>query len=132
MKRQGGMSLIVALFLIVVVALLAAFAINTGNSQRQQTNLQLAADRAVQAAHAGIEWAATRALLGSCVPSSTLNLTQGALNGFTVTITCSATAHTETAPPLSYNIYDVTAFAQYGRFGAAGYVSKTMTARFGP
>ena len=125
MRRQAGMSMIVALFLIVVVALLAAFAINIGTSQQSQTNLQLASDRAAQAAHAGIEWAATRALVNSsCLASSTLNLTQGALNGFTVTVTCNIPPHG--AGGISY---DVTSFAQYGVFGGAGYVSKRLTAR---
>jgi MSHA biogenesis protein MshP len=123
--RQAGVSLIVALFLIVVVALLAAFAVSIGTSQREQTNLQLAADRAAQAAHAGVEWAATRALVNNSCVGSTLNLTQGALNGYTVTITCSRTNHAVGTPS-----YDITSFAQYGRFGAAGYVSKMMTARF--
>jgi Tfp pilus assembly protein PilX len=123
------MSLIVALFLIVVLALLAAFAVSIGNSQRQQTNLQLTADRALQAAHAGTEWAATRALVNnSCVASSTLNLTQAALTGYTVTVTCDAKPHAEGA--VNYNVYDITAFAQYGSFGAAGYASKTLMARF--
>jgi hypothetical protein len=122
------MSLIVALFLIVVVALLAAFAVSIGTSQREQTNLRLLADRAQQAAHAGTEWAATRALANSCAASSTLNLTQGALNGYTVTITCTATAHNQSG--VSYNIYDVSARAQYGRFGAAEYASKTLDAHF--
>lgn len=126
---QRGMSLVVALFLVVIVALLAAFAVGIGGAQRSVGDLQLASSRALQAANAGTEWAATHALVSnSCVPSSTLNLTQGALNGFTVTVTCSATPHVEGLN--AYNLYDVTSFAQYGRFGAAGYVSRAVTARF--
>lgn len=131
MKRraQQGMSLVVALFLVVIVALLAAFAVSVGSSQRAQSDLQLASSRALQAAHAGTEWAATRALVNSsCAASSALNLTQGALNGFTVTVTCSSSPHIEGVT--AYNIYDVTSFAQYGRFGAAGYVSRSVSARF--
>ncbi len=131
MKRraQRGMSLIVALFLVVIVALLAAFAIGIGGAQRAGADLQLVGSRALQAANAGTEWAATRALVNnSCAASSVLNLTQGALNGFTVTVTCTSTPHTEGVT--TYNVYDVTAFSQYGRFGAAGYVSRSVNARF--
>jgi Tfp pilus assembly protein PilX len=123
------MSLVVALFVVVVLGLLAAFAVGIGTSQRESSNLQLAADRAAQAAHAGTEWAATRALVNnSCTPSTVLNLNQGALNGYRVTVNCSATSHTEGV--LTYRIFDVTSFAQYGRFGAAGYASKSINARF--
>jgi MSHA biogenesis protein MshP len=124
-RRQKGMSLIVAMFLIVVVALLAAFAIRIGTSQREQTNLQLASNRVGQAAHAGIEWATTRALRNNSCVNTTLTLTQGALNGYVITITCVKTNHAVGSPS-----YVVTSFAQYGRFGAAGYASKTMRSRF--
>jgi MSHA biogenesis protein MshP len=123
------MSLVVALFIVVVLGLLAAFAVSIGTSQRESANLRLASDRAAQAARAGTEWAGTRALVNnSCAAGSVLNLAQGALNGFRVTVTCSASSHVEGA--VSYRVYDVTSFAQYGRFGAAGYASKTLTARF--
>jgi hypothetical protein len=123
------MSLIVALFLVVIVALLAAVAVSAGSAQRAQADLQLASSRALQAANAGTEWAATRALVSnSCAASSVLNLTQGALNGFTVSVTCTASPHVEGLN--AYNMYDITSFAQYGRFGAAGYVSRSVTGRF--
>jgi MSHA biogenesis protein MshP len=126
---QRGMSLVVALFIVVVLGLLAAFAVNIGTSQRETANLRLAADRAVQAAKAGTEWGGTRALVNNaCAASTVLILTQGALNGFRVTVNCSATSHSEGA--LNYRIFDITAFAQYGRFGSAGYASRTLTARF--
>lgn len=126
---QRGMSMVVALFLIVVVASLTAFAVNIGTSQSEQTNLKLLSDRALEAARAGTEWAAYRAVVtNTCPASAALNLTQGALNGFAVTVTCSASAHTEGA--LNYNVYNVTSFAQYGRFGAPTYASKTISARY--
>lgn len=128
-RVQRGMSLVVALFVVVVLALLAAFAVNLGTSQRESANLRLAASRAAIAARAGTEWAGTRALVNhSCVASRVLNLTQGALNGISVTVNCTATTHTESAT--TYHVYDVTAFAQYGRFGGAEYASKRLTARF--
>jgi MSHA biogenesis protein MshP len=128
-RGQRGMSLVVALFIVVVLGLLAAFAINIGTVQRESANLRLASDRAFHAARAGTEWAATRALVNhACAAATTLNLNQGALNGYRVIVNCSATTHSEGA--VTYRVFDVTALAQYGRFGAAGYVSKTLNARF--
>lgn len=128
-SRQEGMSLVVALFLVVVLGLLTAFAVNIGTSQREAANLRLVSDRALLAARAGTEWAGTRALLNnSCVASTVMNLTQGALNGFRVTVRCTVTNHSEGA--VNYRMFDVTSFAQYGRFGSAEYASKTLTARF--
>jgi MSHA biogenesis protein MshP len=122
------MSMMVALFLIVIVASLAAFAVTLGVSQREQVNLQLLGSRALEAARTGNEWAAYRAVVNnSCIGTTSLNLIQGSLNGFRVTIACSRTPHILSG--LSYNVYDITSFAQYGRFGAVDYVSKTATAR---
>jgi MSHA biogenesis protein MshP len=127
--NQRGMSLVVALFIVVVLGLLAAFAVNIGTSQRETANLRLASDRALLAAHAGTEWAGTRALVNNaCSASTALTLSQGALNGYRVTVTCNATSHSEGA--VNYRIYDITSFAQYGVFGSAGYASRTLTARF--
>ena len=62
-RRQRGMSLVVAIFLITVIASLAAFAVTMGTATRETSNLQLQADRAQAAAHAGIEWGPYQALV---------------------------------------------------------------------
>lgn len=125
MRRQRGMSLVVAIFLIVVIALLSAFAVSIGSASSVSTHQQLSADRARAAAKAGIEWGAYRAtVLGQC-PAATppaLNLTQGALNGFRVTVTCERDG--------AGTVFDITAFAQRGNYGSDNYASHTLTQRF--
>ena len=129
LARQRGMSLVVAIFLIVVIASLAAFAVSVGGATRDATNLQLSADRAVAAARAGNEWGAYRALVqNACAASTVLNLNQAALRGYRVTVTCTRTNHTEGA--VTYAVFDVSAFAQLGNFGAANYVSRRISARY--
>jgi len=86
-----GFALIPALFLIVVLGALALVAIRVGTGQQQAVIMSLQQARALAAAQAGIEWGAYQAVNGSCVPSTTLNLTEAALAGFTVTVTCAAT-----------------------------------------
>jgi MSHA biogenesis protein MshP len=128
--RQRGMSLVVAIFLIVIIASLAAFAVTVGTATRESTNLQLLADRAQAAAHAGTEWAAYRARVNGVCTNQVLNLTQGALRGFRVTVTCGVPTPLHTEGALTYNVFDVTSRAQLGNFGAANYTSRTIEARF--
>jgi MSHA biogenesis protein MshP len=126
---QRGMSLVVAIFLITVIASLAAFAVTVGTATRESENLQLLADRAMAAARAGSEWGAYRALVsGSCVASPPFNLTQAALRGFRVTVACTFTQHTEGALP-PYRVYDIVSTAQWNNFGAANYVYRQVTKR---
>lgn len=130
-RRERGSSIVVAIFLIVVIASLAAFAVNAGTSRQATTNLALQADRALAAARAGTEWAGYRASIGSCVQGSVtnFNLTQGALNGFRVTVTVTARTN-HTSAGVTYYVCDVDSFAQRGNFGAADYASRRISARF--
>ena len=128
-SRQRGVSLVAAIFLIVVVASLAAFAVTAGASQGDSANLQLESDRALAAARAGSEWAAYRALRqNGCAANSVLSLSQAGLRGFRVTVTCTWTDHIEGAT--NYRVYDVTSFAQWGTFGSVNYASRRVVSRF--
>jgi hypothetical protein len=123
------MSLVAAIFLIVIIALLASFAVTAGTSKAGATNQAMLADRAVAASHAGAEWGAYRArVANSCVggAGTTFTINQGALRGFRVTVTCTSTLH---EAPANWYVRDITAFAQYGNFGAAEYASHTSQAR---
>lgn len=127
--RPQGFSLVAALFLIVVVAALGAFAVRIGAGQQQAVNLELLGARALAAANSGIEFGAFRALppTSSCV-SATLNLTEAGANGFTVDVTCSVTAHTEALTPV--NVYRIDATAYAGTYGMPDYVSRHVYATF--
>jgi MSHA biogenesis protein MshP len=124
-----GFTLVAALFLIVVVAALGAFAVRISAGQQQTVNLALLTARALAAANSGIEYGAYQALKpsGVCV-SATLNLTEGGLNGFTVSVTCSSTAHTESGGAIS--IYRIDATASAGTYGQPDYVSRHVYATF--
>jgi MSHA biogenesis protein MshP len=125
-SRQRGMSLVVAIFLITVIASLAAFAVSIGTATHESENLQLQADRAMAAARAGTEWGAYRA--SQAVPICpalpvTFNLNQNALRGFRVTVAC-------TRRGLAPNIvYDIDSYAQWGNFGMAEYAYRRVSKR---
>ena len=123
--REGGFSLIAAIFLIVVLAALGMFAVRISATQQQTTNFAILEARAAAAAQAGIEFGANRALAtpSSCVGASTLNLSEAALAGFTVKVTCVGTPHV--AVPKTYHSYVLNSTATKGVYGKPDFVSRT-------
>jgi MSHA biogenesis protein MshP len=109
--RARGFSIVTAVFLIVVLALLGVFIVSVVGLQQQSQALDVQGVRAYQAARAGMEWAAFQVLdpnnnlpgvggtanIPPC-PMSPTNLTGlgGSLSPFTVTVTCSATINAPT------------------------------------
>ena len=68
-RRQRGFSIVTAIFLMVVLALLGAFIVSVTGLQQSSQQLDVQGVRAYQAARAGIEWGACQVL----DPSNTLN-----------------------------------------------------------
>ena len=127
-KQDLGFSLVAALFLIVVLAALGAFAVRIGLGQQQTVNLNLLGSRALAAANSGVEYGAYRALHGGGCGSTTLALTEAALNGFSVDVVCAATSHAEAGGTVS--VYRVDATAYSGTFGTPDFVSRHVYATF--
>jgi len=96
-----GFALVPALFLIVVLGALAVIAVRVGTGQQQAVTMSLEEARALAAAQAGIEWGAYQSLDGgACAASTTLNLTEASLAGFTVTVTSGIPGFSaNTSPP---------------------------------
>ncbi len=136
MRHQRGTSIVVALFVVVVVASLAAFAVTVGGAQQQSASTNLQANRALAAARSGLEWGAYRARkTGWCdMPPSppptpktqVLNLTEGALKGFQVTVACTGHEH----QLATYHDYYIEATATFGKFGSTEFASRTVSQRY--
>jgi len=126
-RGARGFSLIAAIFVILVLGALAAFAVRVGATQQQTADFALLNARAQAAADSGIEFGTNQALLhGSCpAAATTLNLTAVGLKGFTVTVTCTVTNHQIGALPTTYQAYALTSVAQLGTYGTSGYVART-------
>jgi MSHA biogenesis protein MshP len=107
---QKGFSLVAAIFLLVVLALLGALIASVTGMQQASGQLDLLGVRTYHSAQAGMEWGASQVLdpgntlnpvscaainMPSC-PASPTNLPAlgGSLSGFTVTVTCTQTADT--------------------------------------
>jgi MSHA biogenesis protein MshP len=132
-RRMSGFALIPALFLIVVLGALALVAIRVGTGQQQTVTMSLQQARALSAAQTGIEWGAYQAIAlggvgGSCVASTTLTLTEAALKGFSVIVTCAAvTFSTGAATNTSYVLNSA---ATSGLYGQPGYVRRVVSGTY--
>ncbi len=111
LERQAGFSIIAAIFLLVVLALLAAFIASVTGMQQSSGQLDVLGVRAYQSARAGMEWGAWQVLdpnnnlpgvggtanLPPCPAVSTnLCVLGGSLSSFAVTVTCDATINAPT------------------------------------
>jgi MSHA biogenesis protein MshP len=130
-NREHGFALVAAIFLMVVLAGLGAFAVRTAMSQQFATNLDLDSARAEAAVQAGMEYAALR--LTPPNGCASLSAPFGVADGFTVRIdNC---VQQNPAPivngvALSVFTVDITAFR--GVYGTPEFVSRTKSARIAP
>ena len=121
---QRGVSLVSAVFLVVVLAALAAFAVRLSMLQQQTVTSGLRAAQAFHAARSGVSWAAYRALNGGWCGSMTLPLSEAGTAGFDVAVTCTQTAHVEGGAAI--NVYLIDVLAEAGVYGGADYVSRRL------
>lgn len=138
---QRGFSIVTAIFLIVVLALLGVFIVSVTGIQQSSQQIDLQGVRAYHAARAGIDWAAFQVLdpnntlnpatcgtaFATCPASpTTLPALAGSLSPFTVTVTCSATATTEGNREV--RVFAITSTATTGTAGTPGYVNRQLQA----
>jgi MSHA biogenesis protein MshP len=134
--RGRGFALIPALFLIVVLGALAVIAVRVGIGQQQAVIMSLEEARALAAAQAGIEWGAYQSVggvgvtpqPGNCAASSTLDLAEASLSGFTVIVTCSVTQFANGAA-IGYS-YVLKSTASIGTYGQPGYVRRVVSGTY--
>lgn len=126
-ERQRGVSLVVAMFLLVVLAGLAVFAVRIGVLQQQTVSSELLAAQAFHAAKSGVSWAAYRAVNAGWCGSQTLNLTEAGTNGFDVAVECTQSVHTEGGQTINVFVIDV--LAEFGAYGGPDYVSRRLQAK---
>jgi len=112
-RRQRGVGLVTAIFLLVVLAGLGVAMVSIFNAQQTGSNQDLQGARAYQAARAGLEWGLFQQLRnGRCDASKSFAMPAGStLAGFQVVVTCSppGTAPTDGSQPLVRHIITATA-----------------------
>ncbi len=132
--RQHGFTLVAAIFIIVVLATLVGYMVSLSGTQRATSLLALQGARAYEGARSGIEWGIQQAFttpgtMCSAAPGSTpttFALNGPGLTGFSVTVSCDFTTHTEKSTSVS--VYHLVALASYGAYGSPDYVSRQLEA----
>ena len=128
-RRVSGFALVPALFLIVVVGLLAAVAVRVTTAQQETVSLALQQARALAAARAGIDWAEYNAAgTTTACAGGTLTFPGSSLAGFTVVVTCTTTAYSDGTG--SYSSSTIASTATYGTYGQADYVKRSVLSTF--
>lgn len=123
MKRQQGMTLIGAIFILVIVALIGQYLVNVTSTQRQTGLLAIQSAHAYQAANAGLEWGIAQVVNSNNCPASTAITLPN--SNFTVTVTCTANGSFTENVSLT-NIFLIESQSQYGTFGNPDYVSRHL------
>lgn len=136
LAHHSGFSLITAIFLIVVVASLGVFMVTISSVQQQTSTLSILSSRVLFAADSGMQWAMRRATrdaaAGLNCPAAPATgqvnfaINNGAISGYTVTITCSVQSFTEN--PDTFDVYNLTSRASRGTLGSPDYHSRTIRA----
>jgi MSHA biogenesis protein MshP len=100
-RKSGGVALVTAIFLLVVLAGLAVAVVSLTTAQQAVSVMDVQGQRAYQAAKAGNEWALfialrtgptppTPAATLGCPGAYNVPMPAGSLSGFTVTVRCGA------------------------------------------
>lgn len=127
--KQQGFLLPAAIFILVILAGLGAYALNI-TSVQQRTSLQdTQGTRAYQAARAGVEWAAYQVLnpgntaLVNCPASPTvLNI-----DNFVVSVTCTRTADfNEQGSDHTIAMYDISSTANFDVVGTLNFIERQI------
>lgn len=115
---QSGFSIISAIFLVIVLAALAVFAVSLSRVQQTTVAYDDLGSRARQAALAGLDWGRFQIFRagGACAASTTLTMPAGtSLQGFVTSVTCAATSHTEAGSPVTiYTLVSTACFLPAG------------------
>ncbi len=127
--KQQGFLLPAAIFILVILAGLGAYALNI-TSVQQNTSLQdTQGTKAYQAARAGVEWAAYQVLnpgstaLVNC-PASPTTLS---IDNFVISVTCSRSAdYNEQGTDHTIAMYDISSTASFGTIGTTTYVQRQV------
>ncbi|GAA5179898.1 hypothetical protein GCM10025771_23150 [Niveibacterium umoris] len=126
MCRERGFLLPAAVFLLVVLAGMAAFLLRVSASTQQTVALDLQGVRAYQAARAGIEYGLYQVQRsGVCAASTSVTLPAG-FNGFSVNLQCSGTSFQEAGS--GRTLYQLSATASYGSAGSSDFVERQIVA----
>ena len=115
--------------MMVVVAMIAGYAVSLGTSQQSDVSLSLLGRRADFVAQSGLDWAIARVINTNACPVSgtSFNPTGTGLSSFTVGVECAATTVTEGAA--TYQVYSLSVTASFGNESSEDFARRVVTAQ---
>lgn len=120
-RQQRGFALIASIFLIIVLGLAAAFMVRLSGTIQTSQSHTILAQRAKQAANAGIEYGIYRVVWGPDVaaqcPTASTPITLTSYSQFTVTVTCSVKTYVG-----GDRFFTISSISEYGAKGTQDYV----------
>lgn len=123
-----GFAIMAAIFLVVVLGLLAAMIVSLSSTQQVGQARDLLGSRAYFAARAGLDWGLYRVLRNTqCAPTSTLPALDGSAGGFVVQVSCSASGPFDEGGN-AVMVYKLTSTATRGTLGAPDYADRQLQA----
>lgn len=125
--HERGFSLVSAIFIIVVLAVLGTTMVFLNILQRETISAAIQGARAYHAARSGVEaglfLAVSASGPGTC-GTSNYTMTALGLNGFGVAVNCSETLHREFST--DYRVFIITSTATTGSFGSPDYIERVF------
>ena len=123
-NKQKGFSLVMAIFILVVLALLGSYMVRLSGTQATTMVYALQGARAYQAARAGIAWSVSKINSdNNCIAVNAAALTFPDLNGFTVTMTCNSQSYTEVT---NIDVYTLSATSTFGSYSDRDHVYRNL------
>jgi MSHA biogenesis protein MshP len=129
-QTSRGFLLPAAIFLLVILAALGAYALNISSTQQATSKQDIQGSRAYQAARAGLEWAIFQVLipgtanLVNCPTPTTLTI-----EGFTVNVTCTQSIdYNEQGTDRTIRLFEITSRASFGVAGTIDYSERQLQA----
>lgn len=137
---QNGVALISAIFLMVVLVALGAAMATMSTTSHDTVTKSVQAAKVYYGSKAGLEWGIQRAVAAGACPAGAVafGLTQGALNGVAVQVTCVQQSTHGNPPPAPTTclpnppntcvVYYVTSHATTGVLGGLDYAERRIEA----
>lgn len=125
--RRNGFALVSAIFLLVVLTLLAGFFVTVSNTQHTSAARDLVGSRAYYAARTGIEWGSYQAMLSGCSGGTSALPSAVAATGFSVQVTCTPSGPYDEGGN-QIMLYQITATATTGTLGLQDYAERQLQA----
>ncbi|GAB3544530.1 hypothetical protein GCM10027343_19810 [Noviherbaspirillum agri] len=126
LDAQRGVSIVAAIFLLLLLAGLAALMATLSTTQHATSAQDVLGSRAYQAARAGIEWGVYRALgtPSVCASSAPLPGLADDLQQFSVVVECTETSTTEAGEAVK--VYRIVSVATSGTLGKPNRVERRL------